>query len=133
MIIKSRSNINAISLKTLTYLGLKLVPHPNPYKITWVDTTSIPTKERCQVPVEIASYKDVIWCDVVPMNGHLILGRPWLYDLDVTLYGRSNYCTFVLASILRSQKSLNQKHQPNPLPPNLSIFSLNESLGEKPP
>ena len=27
--------------------------------------------------------------------GHIILGRPWLYDLDVTLHGRSNSCSFV--------------------------------------
>ena len=26
--------------------------------------------------------------------GHIILGRPWLYDLDVTLHGRSNSCSF---------------------------------------
>ena len=27
--------------------------------------------------------------------GHIILGRLWLYDLDVTLHGRSNSCSFV--------------------------------------
>jgi len=27
--------------------------------------------------------------------GHIILGRPWLYDRDVTIYGRSNSCSFV--------------------------------------
>ena len=27
--------------------------------------------------------------------GHIILGRPWLYDLDVTIYGRSNPCSFM--------------------------------------
>ncbi|XP_030929438.1 uncharacterized protein LOC115955455 [Quercus lobata] len=27
--------------------------------------------------------------------GHIILGRPWLYDLDVTLHGRSNSCLFM--------------------------------------
>ena len=27
--------------------------------------------------------------------GHIILGRPWIYDLDVTLHGRSNSCSFV--------------------------------------
>jgi uncharacterized ubiquitin-like protein YukD len=27
--------------------------------------------------------------------GHIILGRPWLYDLDVTFHGRSNLCSFV--------------------------------------
>lgn len=26
--------------------------------------------------------------------GFVILGRPWLYDLDVMLYGRSNTCVF---------------------------------------
>ena len=29
-----------------------------------------------------------ILCDVIPMDvGHVILGRPWLYDLDVTIFG----------------------------------------------
>ena len=27
--------------------------------------------------------------------GHIILGRPWLLDLDVTIYGRTNQCSFV--------------------------------------
>ena len=27
--------------------------------------------------------------------GHIILGRPWLYDLDVTLHRRSNSCSFL--------------------------------------
>jgi len=26
--------------------------------------------------------------------GHVILGRPWLFDLDVTLRGKFNTCTF---------------------------------------
>jgi len=26
---------------------------------------------------------------------HIILGRPWLYDLDVTIYRRLNVCSFV--------------------------------------
>ena len=44
----------------------------------------------------MAGYQDDIWCDVISMDvGSIILGRPWLYDLDVTLYGRSNSCTFV--------------------------------------
>lgn len=45
--------------------------------------------------IELYFYKDTIWCDVVTMDvGHIILGRPWLYDLDVTLYDRSNTCAF---------------------------------------
>jgi len=26
---------------------------------------------------------------------YIILGRPWLFDLDVTIYGRTNQCSFV--------------------------------------
>ena len=44
----------------------------------------------------MAGYQDEIWCDVISMDvGSIILERPWLYDLDVTLYGRSNSCTFI--------------------------------------
>lgn len=28
--------------------------------------------------------------------GHIILGRSWLYKLDVTIYGRSYSCSFTL-------------------------------------
>ena len=27
--------------------------------------------------------------------GHIILGRPWLFDLDLTIYGRTNQYSFV--------------------------------------
>ena len=30
--------------------------------------------------------------------GHVILGRPWLYDLDVIIFGRSNSCSFTFES-----------------------------------
>ena len=29
------------------------------------------------------------------MNVHIILGQPWLFDLDLTIYGRTNQCSFV--------------------------------------
>uniref|UniRef100_A0A2N9FGZ1 RNA-directed DNA polymerase n=1 Tax=Fagus sylvatica TaxID=28930 RepID=A0A2N9FGZ1_FAGSY len=96
VIIDSGSCINAVSSTLVSRLGLKLVPHPNPYKVSWVDITSIPIKERGLVSIQFLTYKDDIWCDVLPMDvGHIILGRPWLYDLDVTLHGRSNSCSFV--------------------------------------
>jgi hypothetical protein len=45
--------------------------------------------------MKILDYHDEIWCDVIPMDvGHVILGRPWLYDLDVTIFGQSNSCSF---------------------------------------
>ena len=75
---------------------MKLVTHPKPYKVSWVDDSSFTIKDRCLVPIHILSYKAQISCDGIPMDvGHIILGRPWLYDLDVTLYGRLNSCSFM--------------------------------------
>jgi hypothetical protein len=96
VIIDSRSCINAVSSSLVTRLGVKLIPHSNPYKVSWVDTSSIDIKERCILSIQFMSYKDEIWYDVIPMDvGHIILGRPWLYDLDVTIYGRTNSCSFI--------------------------------------
>ena len=109
VIIDSGSCINAVSSSTVSRLGLKPVPHPSPYHVSWVDTSSISIKQRCLVPIQILSYSDKIWCDVVPMDvGHIILGRPWLFDLDVTIYGRSNSCSFLFE---------NKRIKLNPLQP----------------
>ncbi|KAG6725272.1 hypothetical protein I3842_02G025100 [Carya illinoinensis] len=96
VIVDSGSCINAVFVTTVSRLGLQSVPHPQPYSISWVDTSSIAVKERCLVPIQFLEYKEHIWCDVIPMDvGHVILGRPWLFDLDVTIHGCSNSCSFV--------------------------------------
>ena len=96
VIIDNGSQINAVSSKLVSLLGLKLVAHPKPYKVSQVDDSSITIKNRCPVPIYILSYKAQISCDVIPMDvGHIILGQPWIYDLDVTLYSRSNPCSFM--------------------------------------
>ncbi|XP_022841848.1 uncharacterized protein LOC111365525 [Olea europaea var. sylvestris] len=108
VIMDSGSCINVVSMTTVSRLGLKSVPHPRPYSVSWVDTSSIAIKERCLVPIQFLEYKDHIWCDVISMDvRHIILGRPWLFDLDVTIYGRSN-CSFVFNG---------KKIHLNPLPP----------------
>ncbi|XP_022883112.1 uncharacterized protein LOC111399850 [Olea europaea var. sylvestris] len=83
-------------MATVSRLGLKYVLHPQPYNVSWVDTSSIAVKGRCLVPIQFLENKDHIWCDVILMDvGQIILGRPWLFDLDVTIYGRSNSCSCV--------------------------------------
>ena len=95
MIIDSGSCINAISTDTGKRLGLTPVDHPNPYRVSWIDSSSILIKFRCHVPIQLHSYQDHVWCDVLPMEvGSIILGRPWLFDNDVTIYGRTNSCSF---------------------------------------
>ena len=77
VIIGSGSCINAVSSSIVSRLGLKLTPYPNPYKVSWVDTSFIAIKERCVVPLQFLTYKAEIWCDIIPMDvGDIILGRP---------------------------------------------------------
>jgi len=41
------------------------------------------------------SYENCVWCYVLNINvAHILLGRPWLNDLDVTSLGRSNTYEF---------------------------------------
>jgi len=94
VIVDSGSCINAIASKLITTLGMRPVKHPNPYKITWIHAKSINVHERCQIPIQSATYTDNVSCDILPI-GHIILGRPWLFDLDVTIYKRANQCSFV--------------------------------------
>ncbi|KAG2717127.1 hypothetical protein I3760_03G158600 [Carya illinoinensis] len=109
VIADSGSCINAVSVTTVSRLGLQSVPHPQPYSVSWVDTSSIAVKERCLVPLQFLEYKEHIWCDVIPMDvSHVILGWPWLFDLDVTIHGCSNSCSFVFNG---------KKIHLNPLPP----------------
>ncbi|KAK0601962.1 hypothetical protein LWI29_029106 [Acer saccharum] len=95
VLVDSGSYINVVSAQTINKLGLKPVNHLEPYRVSWIDTSSIPVTQQCQVPIQFSSYQENVWCDVVPMNdGHILLGRPWLYDHDVTTKGQENICIF---------------------------------------
>ncbi|XP_066316430.1 uncharacterized protein, partial [Miscanthus floridulus] len=44
----------------------------------------------------IGSYHDVVECDVVPMEAcHILLGRPWQFDIDCMHHGRSNMYSLI--------------------------------------
>ncbi|XP_038975300.1 uncharacterized protein LOC103717641 [Phoenix dactylifera] len=96
IIIDSGSCINAVSTDTISKLGLTPIDHPSPYKVAWLDTSSIPVRYRCKIPIKFQSYQEEIWCDVLPMDvGSIILGRLWLFDQDAMLFGRTNTCSFM--------------------------------------
>lgn len=40
-------------------------------------------------------YNDIIVCDVVEMDAtHILLGRPWQFDVDATHHGKLNQYVF---------------------------------------
>ena len=96
VIVDSGSSVNVISEKAFKQLGVTSEKHPNPYEVSWVNKTSIPVDKRCLLSLKFLSYEDQVWLDIVPMDiSSIILGRPWLYDNDVRIQGRTNVCSFM--------------------------------------
>ena len=88
---------NMVSLEMVDKFKLKLEKHPHPTKISWfLKGNEVLVDKRCLVTFSIGkSYKDAIWCDVVPMDAcHLLLGRPWQFDRKVIHDGEKNTHTF---------------------------------------
>ncbi|KAK8916805.1 hypothetical protein KSP39_PZI022608 [Platanthera zijinensis] len=97
LVVDSGSCMNVIAESALARMGLTAEPHPSPFQVAWVTKTTLSVTRRCLVSITIGPYTDKIWCDVMPMDVcHVLLGRPWLYDRDVLIHGRSNTCSFLL-------------------------------------
>ena len=96
LIIDSGSCMNVVSTSSIECLKLPVEPHPQPYKVAWINTMSIPVNKCCLVSFSYGVYNNSVWCDVIPMKvAHIILRRPWLYDRDGHHYGRENIYTFM--------------------------------------
>ena len=95
LVIDGGSSMNVVSKDTVKLLYLKVEPHPNPFRVAWVNDHIFPITQRCLVSIQMGDYKDEIYCIVLPMDVSLVLlGRPWLYDLNVTNFGKDNIYSF---------------------------------------
>jgi len=93
--VDSENCINATSSRLCEHLGLEVVPHLHPFKVSCIYSATLEVKQRCLVPINCNHYKDNIWCDVITMNvGKVILDRQWLFNKNVTINGRSNMRQF---------------------------------------
>ncbi|GAV68333.1 hypothetical protein CFOL_v3_11836, partial [Cephalotus follicularis] len=93
--INNGSCMNIVSKTVIDRLNLKVKPHPKPFRVSWVNKTSLPVSKRCLVSIKMGDYDDMVYCDVLPMDvAHVLLGCPWLYDLVVFNYGRENAFAF---------------------------------------
>ncbi|KAL6313102.1 hypothetical protein AAG906_018817 [Vitis piasezkii] len=72
LIIDSDSCMNVVLASMVERLKLPVEPHPQPYKVAWINNMSIPVNQS-----------------------HIILGRPWLYDRDVHHCGKENTYSFM--------------------------------------
>jgi hypothetical protein len=95
VIIDSGSTENLVSTEMVEKLELETTAHPNPYKVSWLQKGhQVMVSRQCKVEFKIGGYKDEILCDVIPMDVcHVLLGRPWQYDMNVIHDGRRNTYT----------------------------------------
>jgi hypothetical protein len=90
VIIDSGSSYNLVSMEMVEKLELETTAHLNPYKVSWLQKGHhIMVTKQCFVQFKIGGYRDVIMCDVIPMDVcHVLLGRPWKFDKNVIHDGR---------------------------------------------
>lgn len=97
VIIDSGSCENMVSREMVDKLNLQCEKHPCPYRIAWFKKENeVTIDKRCLIKFSIGkTYKDEVWCDVIPMDAcHVLLGRPWQYDRKVMHDGERNTYTF---------------------------------------
>ena len=92
LVIDKGSSMSVVSKDAIKLLNLKVEPHPNPFRVAWMNDHTFLVAQRCLVSIQMRDYKDEIYCDVLPMDvAHVLLGRPWIYDLNVTNFSKITF------------------------------------------
>lgn len=96
LIVDGGGFVNFVSQKLVDYLKLPTEKRTDPHMLGWVKKgQSVKVTEVCKIPLSIGKhYKHEIWYDVIDMASHVLLGRPWQFDVDATHKGRDNVFIF---------------------------------------
>ncbi|XP_021305548.1 uncharacterized protein LOC110431156 [Sorghum bicolor] len=96
-IIDGGSCNNIVSALLVEKLGLPTRRHPHPYHMQWLNNSgTVKVSSMVRLSFSIGDYHGEVDCDIVPMQAcHLLLGRPWQFDVDSVHFGRSNKYTFI--------------------------------------
>ena len=70
--------------------------YPRPYKLQWLNDSGEVRVNKQVFSFSIEKYEDEVLCDVVLMQaGHLLLGKPWQFDMKVKHDSFTNKYSFV--------------------------------------
>lgn len=66
-------------------LWLPTFTQSKPYGLQWLNNCAkVKVTKKVVMPFSIRKYKDEVYYHVISMQAtHLLLGRPWLFDIDV--------------------------------------------------
>ena len=97
MVIDPGSCTNVASSIIVEALGLPTREHTKPYRLQWLNNCGdIKVTQQVLISFKVGNYEDDVLCDVVPMQAsHILLGRPWQFDLNTSHSGRTNMYTFM--------------------------------------
>jgi hypothetical protein len=97
MFIDGGSCNNLASSDMVDRLALTTKPHPCPYHIQWLNNSGkAKVTKLVRINFSIGSCRDVVECDVVPMQAcHILLSRHWQFDKDSMHHGRLNQYSFL--------------------------------------
>ncbi|GKA44864.1 putative nucleotidyltransferase, ribonuclease H [Tanacetum coccineum] len=93
---------NLIAEEAVQKLGLKTENRPKHFKLQWLKKgTEVTVSKRVLVTFFMGTtYKDSVWCDMVPIDTyHLLLGRPWEYDRNTAHNGRADTYSFLFGGV----------------------------------
>jgi len=95
VIVDNCSCCNYCSSKLLNKLALKIIPHPQPYKLDWISQEGgVVVEIQVSVPITIGKYEKIL-CYIDPMEiGHIILERHYKFDHNSYHKGDTNKITF---------------------------------------
>jgi hypothetical protein len=96
-IIDGGSCNNIVSAMLVEKLGLQTRRHPHLYHMQWLNNSgTVKVSSMVRLSFSIGDYHDEVDCDIIPMQAcHLLLGRPWQFDVDSVHFGRSNKYSFI--------------------------------------